>query len=626
MLAARMSLQTPVPTLSDKYWSSRPKDPSEAKPGTPEYFANVKRSAYGPPREAQTITIPGWDSIIKTGPRVQTTGPQWSEYFKAIRENRPPKLTPEVVQAIDQARANMDANRTSAQPEWAKTFGGVMTTIDNVQDFASTIATAARLFLWAGSKIVDKAVPGLTAEAAELSGRIAGSKYAAKLAAQLGGRAGWNSAFIDAAARAVARQATSRALLGLGARLALRAVPVVGWIVLVADLLNMMNLLGSVAMPLYGLICRSPQEALAAGIPAALLKNALCKEVWTMTRLNPFSREARAARALAARGRLPTVSNLVEVVQTTDTLFGWGMSFGSLYGAAMETLFAAANDPTFENTKVNFDVAITSVGVPYRKRLMEMSEAKARHILAAADVARTAPYVLTKQQHIDDETHYLTMAALLGAYGDLYEFFKDGPQEELLAAMSTEPVPAPNKAPDWLMAALDGQTYADAGIGLWPVPGTPSQLYADELLPQLAAPIGQAVRDFMHPRRNEPACAFFGAAVNQLCDYGWMLATNDPNVLKWNLAPDTKLLTGMAVDGLLIRTDAPEQNAWRFWEGARELLDQRGGKLLHSWDLEPLAKKTGTPLVKLLAPDAPYPPAFLEWAHVAEHNPESLPG
>jgi hypothetical protein len=617
-----MPLQTPVPGIpgdqvdkithtlgGDRGWVTDPRGRRYTEPG----------SGVAP---KQTINIPGWDSIIKLGPRVATTGPDWSEYYKAQREGRAPNLPGNVIAEIDRLAAMSAANESSAQPEWAKTFGQVMTTIDNIQDFASTIATAGRLALWAGPKILDPLLPGASAASAELAGKVAAREYAAKLAAQLGGRAGWNKAFIDRMAAGIAARVTARAALGFGARIALRAIPVVGWVVLAADVLNFMNLLGTVAMPLYALICRTPQEFLAAGLPALALKNVLCKEVWTMARRNPFGREARAARRLASLGRLPTVSNLVEVVQTTDTLWGWGASFGSLYGAAMETTFALATDPTLANTRVNFDQAMISVGFPYVERMKAMSEAKRTALLNAGRVAHSAPAVLTKHDLVDDETHFLTMATLLGAYGDLYEFFHDGPHAALLDALCSVETPAPSYCNPRVLHQLGGKTADDAGIGRWPVLDNPRTLHPDILLPALSSSIAEATRDFLRPRRNRAEAAFYADAVAQCTDYGWMLATHDEHFLKWNLTTPSKVWTGLAVDGLLIPPYTPEPIAWKFWQGLCAQVEDRGGKLIHRADVERIAKATGAPLVKLLNPTDPLPDATREWL---EHGPREPP-
>jgi len=244
------------------------------------------------PGERATITIPGWSQVIKVGPRTQIPAGAMAEFYRAQREKRPPNLPEDVALEIAFRQAVKEANRTSAQPAWARSWGQIMTAIDNVQDFLSTLATLGRLFLWAAPRV--------------------------------------------------------------GARL----LPGIGWVILAADILNLMNFLGMVAMPLYSLLCNGPREAITAGMPAAILKNALCREVWTMSRLNPFSRQARALRKLRALGRLPGIGNLIEVAQTADNLFGYGLSIGARYGMVMEALFAAAQETPWGNVEINTNVLL----------------------------------------------------------------------------------------------------------------------------------------------------------------------------------------------------------------------------------------------------------------------------
>lgn len=48
------------------------------------------------------------------------------------------------------------------------------------------------------------------------------------------------------------------------------------------------------------------------------------------TELNPFSKKARAARALKIKRGLPTKGDIIQALQTTDQVFGYGVSLGAL--------------------------------------------------------------------------------------------------------------------------------------------------------------------------------------------------------------------------------------------------------------------------------------------------------
>jgi hypothetical protein len=565
------------------------------------------------PGAPRTITVPGWDSIIKTGPRPVTTSEDWGKYFKAERTGQPSGLDPAITAEINRKRALRDANQSSAQPAWAKSYGQVMTAIDNVQDFASTVATLGRLALWGAPPLIDKLLPGASPAVAATAGRAAGNAAAIAAEAELRTLGLFSREFIDAAAGAAARAATKQALLGAGARLALRAVPIVGWVVLASDLLNLMNLFGMVAMPLYALLCNGPREALLAGIPAAILKSALCKEVWTQARLNPLSRTARASRALRSMGKLPGVGNLIEVAQTADNLFGYGLGLGSLYGMAMEGIFSLASDSPRSTTTLNFQVAYVSLGGHYVQKAQAMSPGEVYVHRQAAGVMITNTALAGKQDLVDEETHLLHATVMLAAVSTMAEFFRGGPHQELMRELLPRLWGAPEHLHPNVVGSLDGLAPSEAGAGHWWIPGTPSMAPGDVLIETLGRDVTRAVGEFIKPRRNLATGAYYGAVVNQVTDYLWTCFADDDRFLKWELEPDYKLLTGMMVDGRLIPMNTPEPAAWRFWQSARALLEERGGELLYPRDLDQLAAAAGIPLLHLLSPDAAWPPEWAAW-------------
>lgn len=497
------------------------------------------------PNEPTTITIPGWDQIIKLGPRLNVTGEQWSEFYKAQRAGRAPNLPADVLSEIAWKQLVKEANRTSAQPGWSKNWGQIMTAIDNVQDFLSTLATLGRLSLW------------------------------------------------------------------FGARLGLRAIPGLGWIILASDLLNLMNFLGMVAMPVYALLCDGPRAALAAGVPAAVLKNALCREVWTMAKLNPFGRQARAARAMKALGKLPGVGNLIEVAQTTDNLFGVGLSLGALYGAALEAVFAASGGFVGQATTINTGLVQASVGLGTVARFQALPAADKQVLGQAAKVLVGASALASQSDMFPDHVHLAHMAALLAAVGTVAEFINHPDTDEWLPDFFALPLPAPSEITRTAAAMLEGEGNVDAGVGRWWIPGNPTHATGDQLVTALAPMVTRAVSEFLKPRRNRPEMLFYGAVLGQVTENLWAMVDRGEDALRWELAPDYKLLTAMATDGLLIPRSAPEGAAWRFWQAMRAELDRRGGKLLDSPKVWELARAADVPLMKLLPPDAPFP---VEWA------------
>jgi len=496
------------------------------------------------PDEPTTITIPGWNQVIKLGPRLEVAPEQWAEFYKAQRQKRPPNLPDNVLNEIAWMQLVREANRTSAQPAWSKNFGQIMTAIDNVQDFMSTLATLGRLALWAGSRIGLRAIPGL------------------------------------------------------------------GMVILASDLLNLMNFIGMIAMPAYGLLCDGPRAALAAGVPAAILKNALCREVWTMAKMNPFGRQARAARKLKALGKLPGIGNLIEVAQTTDNLFGVGLSIGALYGMALEAVFASSGGFVGQSTTINTKLLEHSVGLGTRGRFQTLTGGQQQLVGQAGKVLVGATAIASQSDMFPDWMHQAHLAALLGAVPVAHEFLNHPDTAEWLPDFLAQSFPAPEEIGRTARAFFDNGDDADAGIGRWWIPGQPTHATGEELVLALAPLVTRAVSDFIIPRRERADSLFYGAALGQLVENLWYTIEPDPEALRWELAPDMKLMTGLAVDGLLIPGNTDEGAAWRLWQSMRRELDRRGGKLLDAPKVRELARAAAVPLMQLLPPDAPYP---IEW-------------
>ena len=86
-----------------------------------------------------SITIPGWDDIIKWKP----------DLLKTNAEKKQEKLN------------NLQRMLASPAPEFARKYGTVMTWIDNIQDTASIVYPAFRMLVRAAPKIFARAIPGM---------------------------------------------------------------------------------------------------------------------------------------------------------------------------------------------------------------------------------------------------------------------------------------------------------------------------------------------------------------------------------------------------------------------------------------------------------------------------------
>lgn len=62
---------------------------------------------------------------------------------------------------------------------------------------------------------------------------------------------------------------------------------------------------------------------------------------WKDIETNPFGKKARVGRARRLRKGRPSLSDYIEILQTTDMLFGVGISFGPAVGFALDLFFGA---------------------------------------------------------------------------------------------------------------------------------------------------------------------------------------------------------------------------------------------------------------------------------------------
>lgn len=117
---------------------------------------------------------------------------------------------------------------------------------------------------------------------------------------------------------------TTTAVLGrwaakLAPRLLGRAVPVLGWVLIGGEIINLGNIFTWMRF---------------AGNPTS------CKKM-DLANKNPFHRKAAIARAAKMRRSWATVGEMIEILQTTDQVFGVGLSLGGIVGAATDVLSTA---------------------------------------------------------------------------------------------------------------------------------------------------------------------------------------------------------------------------------------------------------------------------------------------
>lgn len=112
-----------------------------------------------------------------------------------------------------------------------------------------------------------------------------------------------------------------RIAVKIAPRLLGKALPGLGWLLLGSDMLNTVNLFSYMRITKRG--CK--------GVPEDLSER------------NPFHAKAKAARATRLKRVMPSIGEILEVLQTTDQLLGTGLCLGGLMGMVWDTASTALN-------------------------------------------------------------------------------------------------------------------------------------------------------------------------------------------------------------------------------------------------------------------------------------------
>jgi hypothetical protein len=399
--------------------------------------------------------------------------------------------------------------------------------------------------------------------------------------------------------------------------------------------LNLLNLFGLLAMPAYAALCKGPTDALAAGVPAAVFKNALKREAWKNMMNNPFSRAGRASRAARSLGKLPGFINLIEVAQTTENLFGVGITLGGLTGALVETAYSFQRATQGESTRLNMDSFNSSFTDPRRatatgagqslshlgqkmhqllgERISSQSLADQFKTQQAGAALSLAPAILGTQHTFDDETHLKAIISTAAAVSTLAPLLHGLDYQPLVAeladTMLTAPWPPSTETVEW--AAHFGYDLDASHRWWWPDAGPTCT--GREYMEHQALAVAKATRDFLRPRRNTVEGTFYGACINAITEAVWLMHEDDPTYIKWELTTDSRLLASLCEAGRLANLEDGEDKLWGFWNRARNQLERSGATSLQAHEWDALAKASGVSLIKLLPPGSPWPDEWERW-------------
>jgi hypothetical protein len=490
------------------------------------------------------IIPPRFDDVFKLGTRPPLTRDDWSSFYQ-WKERGGAAPPPSTIAQIEQSIRTRERLSESTSPDWANSFGQMLTALDNTQDLLSTLALVGR-FLLGG---LAAAFPALGLPIMLLSG--------------------------------------------------------------VANVINVLTLLGLLASPLYALVCRGPSAALAAGIPALLFGRGGKGKLGALADGNPFSRGPTGKGPLRVgplgrgKGALPSA---IEGAQVTGDLFGWGLVMGGLVGGIQDAAFGGVQALGGEAPRLKTP--------RHPERYLELfADVLHFYPLEAIDDLRSAAGVLCRAPLLLRPDSPLTtderLALLVSYYAamDLLKPFLFHPRrdEALDLAANDEWTPPVYATLDTLAGMERDVDRADALRARWPMTGAPARVAGDVLADAMFESAVAYHHTLEAPAVDDVGRWVEGAIVARITERWALAGPSSGSPITWRLTDEWALAECLAERGFIIRVTEPPERLAHFFEHYKLGRERSGGTMLSERELRALADATGVLLIPLLPADAPMP-------------------
>lgn len=366
-------------------------------------------------QERSVVHIPGMSDVIHLWPaskpseqeceahRIMTYKsppvPTYAENLKYYEQRKaagtilPSPLAQDQLDYLKEKRAKISRIRESPTPELVKSFGTVMTWFDDFGDMMTTAAWGGKGALWLATKI--------------------------------------------------------------GIKVASRAVPYLGWILLAKDIADTVNLFRMIKI---------------LGRSAKRMK-------WQSDGINPFGKKAFASRLTKLAKKLPGVPDWIEIAQTTDQLFGVGISFGPIVGLATDAIFGVIKGSEWR---------------PKRTVSRSIDEIQAHGISGGS-------WVGTFGQDFKAAEHMEANAAVAAGF-DLWGFRAarrlEYAMENKLFELAITPPPVLEPS---TRVALEEEGIDPDRAEPWPVPGSPERMTPLEIMKHMQKTVPENLSHWLKP-------------------------------------------------------------------------------------------------------------------------------
>lgn len=243
-------------------------------------------------------------------------------------------------------------------------------------------------------------------------------------------------------------------------RLMGRFIPVIGWCLLAADVINLFQIMSW--LPFFGMSAKRVKEGL--------------------TERNPLGRTARLKRVARIKRVKPSFGEILEVAQTTDQLFGVGICLGGIMGYITDAASALFKGLT----------------QPIPKTLW--SEAS-RGFFATM---KSTMVVNTCDRELTDEEKYNALVAFKMGQRNLKPYMDDFDWYGAAETYSNIPIEATHSSHPSTLFILEEAGEDIEETTRWPIKGTPKEVTLSEFVEYAFPIINQTLKSFCDRMKKTP--------------------------------------------------------------------------------------------------------------------------
>lgn len=369
-------------------------------------------------------------------------------------------------------------------------------------------------------------------------------------------QAGAVSTFLDNAEDAlVTAVVLGRLAVKAAPRLLGPLLPKLGWVLLGSDILNTANLIGQITWAAKG-------------------KKRIMEDI---THGNPFHAKAAASRALKLKRTWPGFGEILEILQTTDQMFGVGLCLGPILGVVQD---AMAYD-----IQKRYQFGINIIGaIRYPNEREKFF----------TDVLRYGPIVGTSSWMMQPEEYFRMMLTFNSALSEVWNWWvENDPLSKITGLQNIKLKPPTTESP------LNIQVGGELGINIKPSPLWPIINKPEATLAEIISTYASSVVDsFRIMAFSFPTSMIAYMAGEQVVTYTKKIlaAASDDHQVRLSTTAYASAAKDMTRDMLQIPPDTPQTmiDALADWIGDYERktagspstkeIEQRGRLIGIKWD------------------------------------------